>query len=353
MKERTSIYTKIDTKSYFTAGLSFNNKEIFIRDEVLAITPDVIIDIHSHANLPEDVVGLHPRFFSDIISTFPSFTVSQHRTTDRLLWGDKKDVRHAYFAFPFEGVNIDKSNQYIASVATDSDFPFYTSDNFQSRSTIEALKTEKWRGVKAYYRQRSPESTNITDFYPPEILEIADSRKLPIILHLPNDLEKDFLELTSLLQRYSQAKFIIAHMGFPDGKTYPELLSALKPFDNVFFESSWSINSLAIKSVIDILGPEKLLYGSDQPLNLIRAKVVINPQLGERVAVGLPYHWADQKEQQYYKDELGISVDEISTIHFQSLEAILYAVFNYTSDRNKQIELSRMIFYNNAFDLLK
>lgn len=353
MKEETYIYKEIDTKSYITAGLSLNNKENLIRDKVLDITPDTIIDVHAHANLPEDVVGLHSRFFNDIISTFPGFTVSQHRTTDQLLWGNKKDIKHVYFAFPFEGVDIEKSNKYISSVASDSDFPFYTSDNFQPRDTIQALKTGEWRGIKAYYRQRLPKSTNITDFYYPEILEVTNLKKLPIILHLPNNLERDFLELTSLLQRYNQTKFIIAHMGFPDRSTYPKLLSALKSFNNVFFETSWSMNGLAMKDVINILGPQKLLYGSDQPLNLIRAKVVTHPQLGERVAVSLPYHWADQKEQQYYRNELGILVDEILTIHFQSLEAILYSIFDYTSDRNKQIELSKMIFYQNALSLLK
>jgi hypothetical protein len=52
----------------------------------------------------------------------------------------------------------------------------------------------------------------ITDFFPIEVLDVVNELKLPIILHLPNDLLGDEKELLLLLDKYKDMKFVIAHM---------------------------------------------------------------------------------------------------------------------------------------------
>lgn len=355
MIEARSVYQSIDTEAYIKACFPLTDEERAIRDQILDLVPEVIIDIHSHAGLSAHAINMHSRFFNDLISTFPYFTMTQHKDADDILWGNKK-VRHAIFAFPFEGVDIGSANQYINASDNQLAIPFVAADSNQLDLLKRELYSGKWKGVKAYYRQHSPDSRIITDFYPPAIMEVIDTQGLPLVLHLPNDLQNDGDELISLLEIYKNAKFVIAHMGFPDlegTEKYTHILERLKSYNNIFFETSWSFSADAIRSVIEILGPDKLLYGSDQPLNLIRAIVVKHPTLGERVAVGIPYHWADPNEQQYYRDYLGIDITNIPIIHFQSIKAVLAAISGQSADKSQRAELARKIFYNNSSVLLK
>lgn len=340
------IYSQIETSKYLENGLSLNTKEKEIRQKKIELTPQEIIDIHNHTASENEMLTLHPCFYNDLVSTFPYFNISEHKKIDQQLWGSSKRVKHACFTFPFEGVEINLANNYVLSHSSEILIPFYTIDS--SRNSFDNLaSTSEWKGVKAYARQRSPEATTISQFYTRDALKVINQRGLPIILHLPNDLVYDHNELKELLSNFREVKFIIAHMGFPDPNAmvdYQKALISLKN-ENLFFDTSWSNDTEAIRSVIEILGPDKLLYGSDQPLNLIRVTVVNHPTLGPRVAVGYHYHWADSQEQEFYRNELKIQTEDLTTMHFQSIEAIMQA----TQDRDE----IKNIFRDNAARILK
>lgn len=342
----SKTYSKIDTEKYINFGLNLNEEEIEIRRQTIELTPKEIIDVHNHTASENETSNLHPRFYNDLVSTFPYFDISEHKVIDQHLWGENKKVKHVCFTFPFEGVDIKSGNSYILSNSTENLIPFYTIDN-QRTNLDDLVNNPDWKGVKAYARQISPEATTISQFYTRDVLQIINRRGLPIILHLPNDLVHDHNELKELLSNYRDIKFIIAHMGFPNPERmadYNQALISLKR-ENLFFDTSWSNDSEAMRSVLKILGSDKLLYGSDQPLNLIRVKVVEHPILGSRVAVGCPYHWADLEEQQFYREKLDIQTDKLTTMHFQSIKAIMQATSNKT-------EINQ-IFYENAARILR
>ena len=60
-------------------------------------------------------------------------------------------------------------------------------------------------------------------------------------------------------------------------------LYALQGQKNIYLDNSWYSEVDVITKALEILGPERILYGSDQPLNLIRAEFFLHPELGERV----------------------------------------------------------------------
>jgi len=84
------------------------------------------------------------------------------------------------------------------------------------------------------------------------------------------------------------------------------------------------------------------MYGSDEPLNLIRAADYENPQLGQRLITDYPYHWVDPIEQKAFH-ELATG---LTHAHWQCLSAIKSAVEHLPAYRQR--EAKRRIFHANA-----
>lgn len=80
---------------------------------------------------------------------------------------------------------------------------------------------------------------------------------------------------------------------------------------------------------------DRILFGTDEPLSLIRATSYEHPHLGERLyAPG--YHWAnDNDPPKTVKNQISV------LLHIQIIEAITEAV-SYNQEELKQI------FYDNA-----
>ena len=115
-------------------------------------------------------------------------------------------------------------------------------------------------------------------------------------------------ELINLAQLFPNITFIVAHFGRArwDFNAIREAIAATNPFHNIVYETSWYTNTDIICEGLTILGYERILYGSDQPLNLVRANFVRDPTLRERVLTDYPYHWVDFQEQIKYREITGL-----------------------------------------------
>ena len=106
----------------------------------------------------------------------------------------------------------------------------------------------------------------------------ANSRGWPISLHVTEPVghayrgrvETPLLEFVWLARQFPDLKFILAHWGggLPFYMLNPRVCEALK---NCFFDTAASplIYSAKIwRTVVDLIGPEKILFGTDFPLRL-------------------------------------------------------------------------------------
>jgi hypothetical protein len=84
------------------------------------------------------------------------------------------------------------------------------------------------------------------------------------------------------------------------------------------------------------------LYGSDEPLHLIRSVPYLHPQKGERLATEYPYHWVDPTDYQVYK-HLTVGVTHA---HWQALQAIKTAVS--ALPKGRQGSAKQKLFHDNA-----
>jgi hypothetical protein len=351
--ERPVEFPIIEIEKYLKSSLELNDVEKKIQKNIIENTPDTIIDLHTHTGLPIHARFLHKDFYDLLNSTYPHFSFELHRRVKRALWGDQKTIKQAVFAFPFFGVDIKGANEYIQSQKDELTIPFLTGVVSDLGYTIREIESGRWCGVKMYPHQQIPKAQRISEFYPPRVIDAVAKAKLPLIVHLPKDLFINGNELKELAKSHPFAKFIVAHAGNikEKQKDLPIILGSFKETPNVFFDTSCVTNMEVLLRIMETLGIDRVIFGSDQPLNLIRAVVCSHPQLGYRFAVDTPYHWANPDEQKYYKESLNIDFSCVPNLHFGSLDAIIRAVSALNLEKILQRESIRKIFYQNALQI--
>jgi predicted TIM-barrel fold metal-dependent hydrolase len=93
------------------------------------------------------------------------------------------------------------------------------------------------------------------------VFELAADRRVPILIHGGRGLPPIAKELASLVDRFPQAKLIIAHGGIAD---MPALAEHFAGRAGVFFDTSvWS--PIDLLGVFRVFSPEQVLYASDFP----------------------------------------------------------------------------------------
>lgn len=178
------------------------------------------------------------------------------------------------FPYPSIYIDIDKANHYTVAVSRkypDQFIPF----------TIIDDKPEYWitNGVKGFkehtYGQRIQKDAAGRDIFSQEFKETyrrMEKHHVPLLLHAGVNrverLEKDIFEDTPELP------VILAHLGadFPENKGHlPQrnqvntTLKRLKHFPNLYFDISAVPDPVIIGDALEIVGSEKLVFGSDFP----------------------------------------------------------------------------------------
>jgi len=98
-----------------------------------------------------------------------------------------------------------------------------------------------------------------------EILEFANEKKIPLLIHE----EFDLPEWKDLCLSHPDATFIVAHVGGggPDHAPARELARLSRTVDNLYFDLAATRNFYGfLEDLVELAGPEKILYGSDHPL---------------------------------------------------------------------------------------
>jgi predicted TIM-barrel fold metal-dependent hydrolase len=70
------------------------------------------------------------------------------------------------------------------------------------------------------------------------------------------------LQVGNLASRHPNVTFVMAHLGLPD--LWWEAVAAAQRHRNIYLETAGA-HSLSIKRSVELLGPERVLFGSDSP----------------------------------------------------------------------------------------
>lgn len=213
----------------------------------------------------------------------------------------------------------------------------------------EAVRAEVHRlrpaALKCYHLRSAARPTwdaEIPAYLPEAHVQIAHEERLCIVLHMVRpralaDASNQFW-IRRYCERYPNMQLILAHAGrgFNPHHT-AEGIPALRDLRNLWCDMSAVTEVGACEAIIEALGPDRLLYGSDFPVSHLR---------GRCVAVGDGFVWL-------YEETL-----DWQTASFQPLQPILVGLESLRTLKqavwrcrlsDRQVE---DIFYHNAKRLL-
>lgn len=99
------------------------------------------------------------------------------------------------------------------------------------------------------------------------VVEKAARLKVPILIHTGDPPYSIPSQFYPVIDHFPDAKIILAHFGIQTGASYTfEAAWIAKKNENVFVETGWCFQSRLVEFA-ELLGPEKLIFGTDSPPN--------------------------------------------------------------------------------------
>lgn len=256
------------------------DEELF-RRELDSFLPHRIFDAHAHFYRQQDFGGVVPALLA---AGPPAAGLREFRAwSERLTPG--RDYSALAFAFPAADLNIDAANGFAASEARSdpaSRAAMLVAPDMDAELVRSMVRTHGFAGLKCYHvyaAMRPTFEAEVPSYLTEELVRVAHDERLTITLHLvraraladPSNQQA----IRYYAERYPNARFVLAHAGrgFNPQHTI-EGIAALKGLHNVWFDTSAVCESGAFESIADMMGVERLLYGSDFPVSLLRARPV-------------------------------------------------------------------------------
>jgi glutamate-1-semialdehyde 2,1-aminomutase len=259
----------------------------FFRRELDGFVPERVFDAHAHLYElahwgPDCPVEPGP----------PAVTLAQFRTEmDRLMPGRK--LSGLFFGVGLSEEWREASNQFVAQeVATDgsSRGSLIVSPAQDPELVRQEVKRNRWAGLKVYHTFASRRDTwnaEVREYLAEEHVRIAHEEGLAITLHMVK--ERAIADpanqegIRYYCQKYPNMRMILAHAarGFNPFHTI-EGIRALAGLRNLWCDSSAVTEAGGFEAIIETLGHDRLLWGSDFPVSHLR---------GRCVAIGDSFLW--------------------------------------------------------------
>ena len=346
---------RIPYENYYDHVLKMNPEELILQEKILGEIPDALVDVHVHSSGAEHYQpeSMPENVRQHMMSTFPVTTLEQSVEFDEVLMPGK-EIQKVRFAHAYAGIDQFGVNDYLIENSPTDDFVFAfgrSDTKEEAEETVRVLESGEVQGLKMYYLSSGVPKSNLTDYFPPDILSKAEEVGVPIMLHLPHSIYKSAHEVVEVAEKYPNLSVILAHLGV--AHIYrPELdgiLSRLSTYPNVYVDTSQVHDADLITSAVKNLGQDRVLFGTDEPLNLLRSIVYDNPKLGPRILTDYPYHWVNSDEYNEFKDTIK---GEFIHSQWQQLEAILQGVKQAFAEKKMQDKVKQQVFRENALKLL-
>ena len=139
----------------------------------------------------------------------------------------------------------------------------------------------------------SPSAEHImgTDNVGRDILSSLQAHHMTFLIHTRSDLRYAYIR--DIVHNFPSLKIEVAHMARArpgDVSFMIEMLEALAPFPHVSFDTSTVRQSQVVEAAVKIVGPERILYGSDFPffMDELGIEDIMEQQIRHILKAGLP-----------------------------------------------------------------
>ncbi len=333
----------IPVEAYLADALNLKDGEkakiAFYRDWL----PESIIDAHAHSNLSEHVEYITEKTYAHMLSTFTYYSIENSKYVHDLIFPGKT-IRTLRFPKTFRGLNHRAANDYLLSESPPQDRIAIFGLPEDVEYTNAMLAHPRCSALKMYWSYVEPSAETIYDFFKPEILEVAQSLNIPIILHLPKMIVRSHADLMQMLKDFPLLRVSIAHLGLSKMNVpgLAEALDSLRPFERVSLDTALNPSPDVFKMAINAVGTSRIMFGSDEPLGLIRSIPYMHPTKGERLTAEFAYHWLARQEHEEFKH----LAQYVLHAHWLSMDAAYAAIDQFPV--REQREVKQQIFHDNA-----
>ena len=261
-----------------------------------------------------------------------------------------REVHRLSFPFPFpHPCDFDAANRFLAEQLhsdPQSAGLMLVKPNMTADEVEDCLDRYGFLGFKPYRHYAVSgdiQTCRMLEFMPEHLIEVAHRRRLLIMMHVSKrDAIADPENIADLLDfcdRYPNAKWILAHCARSYSAWALERVAGrLRGLNNVWYDVSSVCESDAMVALMDGVGPERVMYGSDDiPVGVLR---------GKYIAFG--YAWAYLSESNH---QLGLTHCDprMTFTRYEQLRAMRRAAHSIGLSR---VEIEDL-FHNTAWNLIQ
>ncbi len=258
-----------------------SDRELFDR-ELDSFVPPTIFDAHAHWYRADH---FPPEALPGLVRSGPAVAGSEAFDQAITALIPKRRTEGLFFGFPNPQVDVDAENQFLFQELRrrpNSRGQMLITPKQDPEFIRETVRGCGLVGLKCYhvYSPRRPTFDSlIEEFLPEAQVRVAHEEGLSITLHMvrPRALADVANQETirRYCERYPNMRLILAHAarGFNPHHTILGIES-LRGLRNVWFDTSAVTDSGAIEAIINTLGHQRVLYGSDFPVSHLRGRCV-------------------------------------------------------------------------------
>jgi glutamate-1-semialdehyde 2,1-aminomutase len=308
--------------------------------------PEEIYDIHTH---PYNASHFAPDTFS-FLKNAGVLGCEKHRNA-LLQYMPVKTIHGLYFGMPHQNDDRPEMNRWVAAEVkehgTDLSRSLLVASPYDDPEKIASdLRSGLFCGIKVYHCYATrPDTMNasLPEYAPEWMWELLHEIKGVLLLHIVRDGAMDDTdnqrEVRRLCRNYPNVKLILAHVARSfNYRNARSGLYSIVDLDNVVIDTSAVTESESFAAALKILGPKRVLWGSDFPVSELR---------GRCVTTGGYFYWLhpeliDPKHSSPTKNEMTlVGIESLLTLREACDDAGL---------TQKDV---KDIFFNNALRLLK
>jgi uncharacterized protein len=261
----------------------------FWREHLEAWLPDRIFDAHTHVNEPrfrveESTEQMRRQYWVNEVNE-PIGAADAERCYRTVYPG--RTFSCLAFGHPSLDYDIDASNDSLDPEASSRGWQSLVvlRPQWDAEKVNALLDRPSVIGAKVYYSLISNDRTtrdkhleaSIFEFIPPHQLEVLDRRRAWLTLHVPRadrlGHPDNIREVRELRERYPDITVVIAHLGRCYTLAHAEeALPLLADDHGLYFDNSAVLNPDVHRFALDTLGPDRILYGTDNPIFYMRGR---------------------------------------------------------------------------------
>jgi len=314
--------------------------------------PSRILDCHVHIGLAQHRGPVSPERIKQIpsIETAAPQSWEDYRAAAEMLFPDRQ-VSCLAFGFVYKEIDTRRENEYVLSgicePANRADGLLVTRPSWDPELIAEAISAG-FLGIKPY-PDLAPQNTlevSIYDFLPRSHLKMLDQLGGILMLHLPRAGRiadpANVREILEIYEGFPNIKLIVAHIGraycLPTAK---KGLRHLVDAKGILFDTAANVNADVLQYALETVGPDRILYGSDLPVMLMRG---VREHIGEEYFnyTDADYSWNTNRKSR--DEEAGYTY-----FLYEELKAIIAAVNRCGLGQ----DATEKVFYSNCDSLLR